>query len=461
MANQATIIQWLENLIPDINSTGNPEQVLTKFATRNNLAPAQLTKLGQVFNAMKTLSYQDKNPDQRWGSFKIIDVPSMVSSYESSDLGKSAHLTVKEASKGNSIAVDRLPDFINGELPEIPYSAHLDAAINATHDSMLKLAESQSDNKLQIEILNNDIDSGERAIIKDMDFLEQSIKTNPGFSFKQAHQDLWYLKGESVADSMAEIADWLNRNRYMNLEKAASAGNRRLVKVSNQAILDAVIRIHETYLNVKAAKEIRSELEKSAVETAEDDKGIKVEYDAQGNVKEPTKSTDNPWIPSEKTKKEPKTDNDQITKWDVAGASADAAKNLAQFAGDTTKNYQDTVVRIVGEQVPQMNVMQRQIDDTVLKTRHDAVLNQLLMNDDILKDLNDSEEEVVIDTFNTIARVAPEIAADPTAIRPLLRQANEYGGITPTELKNLIEMEKNYLQGESARSDISQAKYRV
>ena len=76
------IIAALEKNLPEINKTGDPEAVLLKYASRENLAPAQLERLGQAFNTAKTVVFLDKSAS-RAGSFSLLDVEGMMSKYAS------------------------------------------------------------------------------------------------------------------------------------------------------------------------------------------------------------------------------------------------------------------------------------------------------------------------------------------------------------------------------------------
>ena len=68
--------------MPDIISSKDPEGTMLKCAEAHNLSPAQLEKLGQTFNTAKTIVGLEKQAN-RGDSFKIVDVPSLISKYAS------------------------------------------------------------------------------------------------------------------------------------------------------------------------------------------------------------------------------------------------------------------------------------------------------------------------------------------------------------------------------------------
>ncbi len=84
------IIKTLEGLIPKGVEQG-PENVLLKYASDNNLAPAQLERLAQMYNVAMTLNFMDKSAN-RGGSFNVIDVPDLLSKFTDPVASKEAAL---------------------------------------------------------------------------------------------------------------------------------------------------------------------------------------------------------------------------------------------------------------------------------------------------------------------------------------------------------------------------------
>ena len=78
--NHQQAIEVLESLLPRMKEEGRPEQVLLKYASDRNLAPAQLEKMAQIYNTAATLTYLEKSED-RGGSFHVIDTPPLLQEY--------------------------------------------------------------------------------------------------------------------------------------------------------------------------------------------------------------------------------------------------------------------------------------------------------------------------------------------------------------------------------------------
>lgn len=120
---QQKIIETLDELMPKIASTKDPEGVLLKFAKENNLYTTQVEKLGHAFNQCKTLVGLSKQAN-RGDSFTLLDVPAMVKKYASynpsdklSKKEKEIHKKVNKIVKSASVLDTPedslpLPDFL-------------------------------------------------------------------------------------------------------------------------------------------------------------------------------------------------------------------------------------------------------------------------------------------------------------------------------------------------------------
>jgi hypothetical protein len=118
------VVTALENLIPSIKASGDPEAVMLKYAGDNNLSPAQLEKLAQVFNIAKTITFMDKSAN-RAGSFTLVDSNNLLAKYVDSTDVKAARRftsgeqTTKASSTAHTIPVlNRFPTFGNPYLEE-------------------------------------------------------------------------------------------------------------------------------------------------------------------------------------------------------------------------------------------------------------------------------------------------------------------------------------------------------
>jgi hypothetical protein len=80
--NHQAIIEQLSVLAPKLKAAESPEAVLVKYASDRNLSPAQLERIGQVYNIAKTLNFMDKSAN-RGDSFRVLDTNKMMSDFTS------------------------------------------------------------------------------------------------------------------------------------------------------------------------------------------------------------------------------------------------------------------------------------------------------------------------------------------------------------------------------------------
>jgi hypothetical protein len=80
--NHQAIIEQLSVLAPKLKAAESPEAVLVKYASDRNLSPAQLERVGQVYNIAKTLNFMDKSAN-RGDSFRVLDTQKMMSDFTS------------------------------------------------------------------------------------------------------------------------------------------------------------------------------------------------------------------------------------------------------------------------------------------------------------------------------------------------------------------------------------------
>ena len=74
-------VRTVVSLVPEIEKRG-AAAVLTEYATREDLPAAQLEKLAQVYNTLRTVSHIDHaQPDERGATVPLLDVPELVVGY--------------------------------------------------------------------------------------------------------------------------------------------------------------------------------------------------------------------------------------------------------------------------------------------------------------------------------------------------------------------------------------------
>ena len=106
---------------------------------------------------------------------------------------------------------------------------------------------------------------------------------------------------------------------------------------------------------------------------------------------------------------------------------------------DTVSSVRDTLTSFVEDIAPNRNEGQALIDRELDEAKYTSVLQDLIITDPILAE----EDEDVVDLYNTIKSVAPEMAKDKNVARVVLRSAVQYDGIEAApDLAQLVEAEK-------------------
>jgi hypothetical protein len=516
MADQSQVVQWIQGLIPEINTTRDPQGALLKFAKDNNLAPAQLQKLGHVFNQVKTLSYLDKNPDNRGSNFSILDVESMVDSYGESDLAKSASFEKKASTTSEPIVLDRMPNMFPSNEGKALDREKLAQQIETNYTLVKRAYTNQSYEKRNRENLEQVIFETELGIKDSMNKFAMYMRMNPEVDFKSAHEDIWKVEGEKVAQTVTDVAGFLERRHYLKIEKAADAGKDRLVNISEKKAYDMLMDIHERREFLKAANALLdTEFTVSEVSKSEDSrpedlfdmvelKKNDLEKSALEFETAPQKSEI--WKPQEKQETtgggskypksggpEPKDNVEDDTKKKDSDGGGDggkggkggkgqgdggdagppfsdmhqdfeAKKKNVQEAYDIARSPFDTVPSFMKDLMPEeerFNAGQQKVDDAYLEAQQEATFNKLLINDPVLSNLSEEEENIVSAAFNSLVNVAPNVASDAATLRPFLRQAIEYGGVTPLEMKAMMEMEQQMNKLKIQQGNIAKDTYSI
>lgn len=83
--NQNSVIMCLEDALPLMQKSDDPIGTLLKYAKEKRLSPAQLERVGHMFNALKTNSIYNlaKNASDRGIYFTTLDVPELLNRYAS------------------------------------------------------------------------------------------------------------------------------------------------------------------------------------------------------------------------------------------------------------------------------------------------------------------------------------------------------------------------------------------
>lgn len=245
---QQQILDALDNLMPEVVSTNNPEATLLKFAKTNNLYPTQLEKLGHAFNQCKTLVGLSKQAN-RGDSFSILNVPEMITKYstykpadvltsEEKKVHKEVNKIVKEA--GVKVASGGrlpMPNFVEklvargAEIDDnnteeynlVPSSSAFDAVFNkkasADEDNNMseyekyEIAKKAADYTEELKQELNSIKSGTEELIRiKCASIANYLRKNGPDAWKEVVEDTVQRYGVKSASAIHTIENYLEVN---------------------------------------------------------------------------------------------------------------------------------------------------------------------------------------------------------------------------------------------------------
>lgn len=487
------LVGWFEDILPQIKETNDVRGTMLKFANEKNMAPALLEKLGHVYNTAKTVTYLDKCASQNKGrgeTFDVLDIPSLVEEY--TEKKASDH----EFSNNNfsSLSSGRFTDLFEGKVT----FDDLDSLQESDDYKEVKIASEQRmtwkkdsikiANATQAEQLIFDANEDNRKVAAEIsDYIRDSYNET---SFESLEQDAKYYFGDCIKSACDYVASYMDGINY-TVKRASDAGKSRLITDTDFLLKFAFIQNNlntqeqaETFIADHTSK--KKEAEKSATRRQTKDQAeldrLKVE-EAKEKQKERKELKRREQQDEEASLPENfgATGDGSGTFSNIAlrdlGAAATNAKSvggaaLSSASGvldsarksmgldksipDTVSSVRDTLTSFVEDIAPNRNEGQALIDRELDEAKYTSVLQDLIITDPILAE---EDEDKVVDLYNTIKSVAPEMAKDKNVARVVLRSAVQYDGIAAPDLAQLVEAERSIQRSRANNSVLDSANY--
>jgi hypothetical protein len=473
--NHQRVLQALEEILPDIKKTGTPETVLLKYASDNNLSPAQLEKMAQTFNVAKSLTYFDKAAN-RGGTFKVLDPADLVSQYK-----KPAPLS-KAASVTATVSVTKFPgaSALQEAYPELTKAAgvteqeltpkmkaHLQKQAKA---DAAKAAFYASDAK---EFFRRQIVDGvgavttmfKRASVNKSDFIddvlytfgkeagELVLKQTLGVDYK-APADTTHLSKRAFDKDMRTNSKRLEALELasdiyegMVFHKEASVLVEQYNKVAATKA-DEILAAAQRLIGIedKSGRKAMDRGEnKSSIGTGDEGPADTIATEAApdggggggGSEGTNTMAKDDPeplptyYSPSEKNV-------------DLKPAADFIATHIVDPASKAMKGVKPgapykLLKDIADAHAPSYNSAQEDVDTARREIEASTTIARLLQSDPII---SEADPETVIDIFNTLQSANPDLVRDPMSLRMALREALQYDAVPAHTLKEHADIRK-------------------
>lgn len=502
------ILETLDELMPEIASTKNPEGVLLKFAKTNNLYPTQVQKLGHAFNQCKTLVGLQKQAN-RGDSFSLLDVPKMLekySTYTPSDVltnkEKKVHNKVNKITKSASeqdMPFERLPmpDF----LEQLKYKgAEIDTNNTAEYDLSkssgnfdITFSKSASENtqdpiyvlKEAAESLKEAIHNAgvitstiEQSIVEKCASIVSVLRRKGPQAWSDIVEDSVYRFGaEKVASTIDTIENYLEVNRipYTTVDLTKKAYSNNLVK-DRHNVFGVISDITELVSMHKEASSEKCSLNAELLQIRNSIKNILTKEAANHT---PAGSPSNPPPPKkpkdilptlESLIENPDTD---VSYWrsndkGLSDAAAPLLNNTVQAVGgakqvlvdqpmkaiDDFEHYSGKIKRLL----PTSNQYQKKFDKEEAKLDKEMAMQKLILSDPILAEADPNEVQEI---YETIASISPRFASNPRLMSTALKEAIQYGAVPVSMIKDIADFEDKYTKARNSEEAYKASLYRL
>lgn len=460
---QTEAVDVIYQLLPKMQA-GDPVSVLRKYASDRKLAPAQLERLGHVFNTASTLATLEKD---RNGIPDLMDVKGMVRGYvdhqgrakRASWLAEQAEAPTKEASA--TVQDEELPDIWSGteRLSEKQAAAPIDLTIprKRAFYAACTLAERCVEEEVEhVSDMCRELDKLAATIIRDdkpllkyatlvADAEALGTPTLTGMVVDKLAAQL-RSRGLNVENHTQEVPPFvLARDRTGLYSQLDSACNKLKVAIDTRSVLaESLSMVSEMAGHLSDDINIVRQAEKTANEivrlggaagiykaagSAAEDRGKIVPFneDAQRFL--------NNLHASAQPARENKETESEMEPWmntlgfGVAGLGA-ASAGARRFVGQSVPAFlnefgdEGTAAKTLKPLADknQERVKGHALDrhQIVEDTRAVATLKDIMMRDEILSSKDPNQ---VFEAFQAIRHASPEVAGDKQMLTLLLRQA--------------------------------------
>ena len=497
-------VRIVVGLVPEIGTQG-AEGVLTKYASEQDLPPAQLEKLGQVYNTLRTVSHIDNaDNDSRGASVPLLDVPEMVVGYATGlDREKVAHTPLSSSSHDPSIVdlnVALMRDLQDAPIvkaasapvvdtPTVTKAAYADAIMDLEidlRDEMSKLASNIFVSAPKTDTWERDISHAEKEALylQPLHLVKAAAEFMDEFAsphrVKLAHHDYdaaitkrAYAITDKAGEAFAKLADVVGT--YQVIVKMAAETTMRdelTMSPEDEAAYQAAVAAELGALPaIEPEQENPEDPEKSVAQTLNENKDLtsSSEGKAEGGKENPNaggggkdggggEETD-----SEKSTGKGKGSGESKgkSKGGVSGAAVmGAVKAPFQAAAGAVQGAASKANELLTNVTSKerTNAAQKATDVSVEDIKRSMNLRRMIGTDPVLKEADPAE---VLEVYNSIAQKNPEIANDMASLRLILREAVTYEGLTLDSQKMLSDIRKNTESGEQVANENDKKRYSV
>lgn len=427
--NQQQQIKLLNSIMPQIVESKDPEATMLKCATANNLSPAQLEKLGHVFNSMKTLVGLEKQAN-RGDSFAIVDVPGMVAKYATYDPSRVlSSKSEKVHAKVDKLTKDAAKDPDGwGELLNVGRMSKAAGANDWMFESekglptALELMTAAADEKgRKVEYTNTDTDA---------EWQETNTPTSVSYDVMHkaassaledlavAEENLRHIvfeAGELVREKCASIYTKVRYNKNNWEEIVEDARDCMGREKSAEAL--SVVEDYFDYINARGFTKTASMSCGGTRKLARDRHDVVEDLESILEAKSFRKRAE------------------AMLEGFAKEAKGDKKERVGYLVGSIPR----AIVDDIKDLLPRSQKAQMTFNEQVASGDREMALQYLMLNDDII---GTADPTTVQDLYNTIADLSPTLAKDPVRMAPVLKEALQYDALPIQQIKDILSVEE-------------------
>lgn len=484
-------VRIVVGLVPEIEKKG-AEAVLTDYAKKEDLPPAQLEKLAQVLNTLMTVSHIEKAAD-RGSSTHLVDVPVLVTSYAigheptksaraavshdiTHDVGTVDLLTAMRQAVAGPKPVREVVKAAAAPTPTLSHKELRDIALDLEAEAMLNMEKLASkllrstrrehgviDLSLAEEEACHTLDS--QWVKRACDWLQAAAGRNQVSRYDHSRQltKRAFVAGvRGSADMIEFVRAFVTRDL---MAKAAMVAGDDEVQPGAIDVNDLAALMQE---KARAAAEEKAKADAAAEEQTVGTEEGDGEEAGGGDGTEPVTprgTTTTPRGPrggSEErggSKSNGKTVTEEsVDPGAVLRSIGEAAMVPVQVTANAINNTAVAADRILSNitSKERFNKDQKYTDVSVEDIRRSINLSRMIGTDPVLRE---ADPRQVLEVYNAIARTNPELANNMPAIKLLLREAVSYEGLTLDAQKQLADIRKSTVESESKEQENDKRRY--
>lgn len=489
------VIKTLESLIPQGAKSG-PESVIVKYASENNLSPAQLERVAQMYNVAMTINFMNKSAS-RGDTFQLIDTVKLMAKYTDTEGEKEASIpneweawlapdatTSKSASDTGYSNMD-FPDIValaKGQKEERYVETQKDYAYPAlTSAGVWDTFRKESFDKFELDSVERIIHESEEEYRSCAAKIQDLIQIK-GASFKEMVNDVYLSAPDSVFPVMEKLANYLKATHCPgNLDASAPTLTKNPALVRDRwGVVEIVEKAASAIETIKASRsyiDMYKEAASAGTQSPPDKKNKnkkspgnggggrgrpnsgdnETEYETAFDVSD----YDSEIADANKKDERPKVVQPRLSAFDeikeISNAGLDATKKILN-PNTYFENVGGFEAKLKAMLPNRVNKTQKAIDMSKGEAANVTTLQRLLITDPII---SEADPNTVVSLYNTLQKANPDIASDPNVLRFALREAIQYDAVPMHTYKDFVETDQKHWQAEKDRDQVIGARYSI